>query len=527
MFNYSNSGGFGSGGGSEEQRLVQFFWQVYDGVVNQNNIDANFANMAARNLHPGSILQELQAVINPRTNTYDPNLLARNIMVYLEDLWNSQRGNIPQPQMQQNRPMFTSFQNAGNAMASAHFPRTPTNTQQQAGGTPATLGAKYAQASAKRSEAAAQMQQQPVAPAAKKQAGVIYWNKPSLGDVQEEEIEFEELKQDPFLTIRRALRLSSDGKQRTTVVDALLNYPCMTKIQCIRFMRQNYPQLFNDERWIVNVDGMFLQIHDANDYRGRAGIESFTKAAETVKGIRDTKDFLNVLLPTLRNLKDNKYIHKELLERVNMYLEYYFRNPENPGQVITLEEWSQLDELFKTANPDLLPWAKANPNYEGLVQAFLFGALISMFPYGQNPALDPTKKEHRPIIASIPQFQMSHGKYTLRDYGIMPEETWNLFAKDIEERYVMHLNQYRLCMTSLPKDDAMSDAKITIVTPKNFSSMLHFLNFKWTMDMRTDYATSSCLPLTEIIGCDNDDTMSYDWSINFGQNVDLNLVYFE
>ena len=348
-----------------------------------------------------------------------------------------------------------------------------------------------------------------------------------LPDSADVELKINEIaigEEDEFVSPMASQTVNCSGSVPTLFHSIILKTPCVNPAQAIRILRMNYPKLFSAPAWVVNVYYQALMCDQVPAPTAKVIGDAFSRVAEKLSITNDFDTFMTIFLPAIKaNIADGGFVNNKLMEEFNRYLNYYFRDPENPLTDISIQYWSDLKDLMDPGSAEMRTFMNVNQNAVETMWVAILSAIKSTFPNGASPIIDPTNKENRGIIASIPQLQLKHGKYLLRDYGNMNADTWRKFEADLANSYVVRTVARRFTLTNVAQDEIMPDAG-TIVIPMNaLKTPVQYLSYQ-TTNIHTEKALQD-LPISLIMGYDEEKERVL-WDKKQGMLVCGDVLYF-
>lgn len=548
MFQYTNSQHMGVGAvPTDFQRWADVFWSVYNQVVIDFRLDQNTATAIAQTINnPETIMQCLNATcVNGKV---DQLRLYHDLTVYIQreaprfqpqyPPQNAFAQQSPFPPAQHNVVFSNSgqggFPTAGPQGRAQSFGRQPQMMSTQPQTTTTTISSMAAKLKGQpkiqqqdtQQTTQTQQVQKPVKPA-------IYIVNECAPPIEEEMVDIG-VPDDAFVKIHTtsSAKYKDQPGAPTLLIHLTLNYPCATKIPSVRFLRLNYPEFFATDKWVITMDTQRLMVDTVDSSKGEIIKEAFSRAAEKSKVVEDYNSFASVFLPSLKNMGDDGYVRNLLFRRYCRFLAFYFRNPENAKQFPELDNWADVTELYKPGSPFMRPWVNANPLYQTNLHNIMLSAINSVFPGGKSPIVDAFNPENRGMVAGIPLIHLKHGKYAFRDFAIADKAALESFEQELKTSYIIRKEPMRLILTNIPEEEVVSDTEITVVPAGTGGvsyqlSLMHFANLHLTTLDTADIERGMVYHMGEILGCDGDDPSDCSWTKYVGQNIQLDMIYFD
>ena len=539
MFLYQNQqpqAGFGQPVNQEMQRMFQEFWRLFDQACIEMRIPADISNIIAQTLdNPNTIQKAFADVCNG--NQYDMRQLAQDIRAYIQTQCASM---VPQTTYPRNAfggaPMAgggSVFSSHGQQMGQPQSFGQPSASLRNPGSSAGSFASKLRGSKPQQPTPMVQPQtgglRQPVQQEVP--ADVSFMPTTNLG-IGEDQADVD-VMDDDFINTHYTLNVRYQKKAGapTLVSHVAMPYTFATKLQCMRFLRQHYPEFFKAEDWIVTLDATVVEADKVDIPNAPKIEEAFRKVEAKLPVIRDYESFMGQLVPTLKGLSDNQYLEKLLFSQLKKFIRHFFRNPENYRSAPDLHKWSDIGELYDKSSAFMRPWTQINPEYDKYLTNILLSSLYSAFGEAKNPVIDAFKKENRGLVASIPSLLLKHGRFTLRDHAMLDGEQIQHFATELKSNYIIRKVPYRFILTNLPQEEIVSDSPISVVplggvdfTHK--TSIMHHACFKHMLFQQIDVPSNTLYHLTQIVGFDDDEPMSHDWIMNVSACADGSILYF-
>lgn len=533
MFNYSNQQQMMGGVTNPDfQRLADTFYNYFCSAIQEFQVPPHIANTLWANISdPQTIIQSFDRTITAN-GQYDMNRLYHDMKVYVQTSL-SQMQPQARPAVFSNVPSQGCFPGGGMQGTPQSFGRQPQGPVMPAG----AVGGGFVQQLASNTKTkpqpvAAPHQMTPVEQEPEKPKDRIFVVSKVAADVVSEPTDIAPISDDfletKFITY---LRFRDQEGAPTLMSHAEVKYPFATKLHCIRFLRENYPDLFAAERWIVAVDMPIVLAYEVEPHKAVAITQAFERTAEKMKVITDRNSLLSIIPNFLRTLGDDDYVSKVVIDRIRQYMQYYMRNPRNPILFPNVTSWVEIAEMFRKEIPEMEPWVKSNPEFEKVLTNVLLSALKSIFPEGKSPIMDAFSKENRGLVATIPNIHLKIGKYTLRDYGFMSKDQQAFCEQELKSRYLLRKISYRVFLTNIPENEVISDEHEITVIPyggnvRHRVSLLHDACDRLTLGVDLAQDADHIYRLPEIFGTEDDDPASIDWKKCVGMDVQMNQIFF-
>ena len=541
MFNYANQMQMQSNLPPDYQRLIETFGQIFGRIVGDFGIRQDVSSgLWALMSEPHFVMSAYQATID-QTGQYNLQQLDYNMRYFIQ---NYIQQNFGQPQQPRQQAVMSSHGGSFPANTQITRPISQPNgmygpqgaTQPEAGS-----GSGWASMMRKKSRQNRPMMTMPVnvptndqpidvMPVRRKEK--VYVVTETTAPVTSEPTDIIPVDDD-FLKSNFSTYLRYQGQEGapTLLSHIEFKYPFATKLSCMRFLCEHYPEFMAAERWVVAVDMPIVLAQKVDPHKAQVITQAFERVAEKLPTMTDLHTLLASMSSLLRNLGDDEYVHKIIFKRIQDYALFYMRNPEDYSKKLTPESWLEIGEMFRKDIAIVSPWRNANPDYDQMWLNVIFSAIHSVFPDGKSPIIDGFCKENRGLIATIPNIQIKTGKRTLRDHCSMSKDELAFCEQELKNRYILRKVPYRQILTNIPEDEVVSDEHPITVIPyspnQNHNvSLLHESCYRLTLgvDLGTDPTNPYRLP--EIMGIEGKDPSNIQWTRHVGLGADLSLILF-
>ena len=248
--------------------------------------------------------------------------------------------------------------------------------------------------------------------------------------------------------------------------------PVKDHLELWTILRLNYPELFVTPLWCVTLDYLELHHHQFPTNIGQQGAVSYQKLKQKAQSIQSITAFKTSFVAAMANeVMDGGYWSKFLMDRFNDLCRQYFKASCNPFNVMTIDNWDDLDVIVDKTNSIMAERAKDFDDLSDPVWVILQSALHLVFSCGD---LIEINEKNIGLFSSIPSMQLMKEGYLLKDYFSMSENARKEILKELNASFILHTSLKRCTFTNVPVKDLVGTHQNVVVKHNCHQHPIHW-----------------------------------------------------